>query len=98
VICADSTIPPIYAGGLAHLAATGTHAYFGLAASFALMVGGLLFCSGLFRLGWLADLVSAPVTTGFLAGIAAHIIISQLPFLLGIAARVAICCNKAPKS
>jgi sulfate permease, SulP family len=86
VICADSTIAPIFAGGLAQLAATGTHAYFALAASFALMVGGILFCAGLFRLGWLADLVSAPVTAGFLAGIAVHIIVSQLPFLLGIAA------------
>jgi len=85
VICADSTIAPIFASGLAHLAATGTHAYFALAASFALMVGGTLFCAGLFKLGWLADLVSAPVTAGFLAGIAVHIIISQLPFLLGIA-------------
>jgi sulfate permease, SulP family len=85
VICADSTIAPIFAGGLAHLAATGTHAYFALAATFALMVGGTLFCAGLFKLGWLADLVSAPVTAGFLAGIAVHIIISQLPFLLGIA-------------
>ena len=85
VICADSTIAPIFAGGLAHLAATGTHAYFVLAASFALMVGGILFCTGLFRLGWLANLVSVPVTAGFLAGIAIHIIISQLPFLLGVA-------------
>jgi sulfate permease, SulP family len=85
VICADSTIAPIFAGGLAHLASTGTHAYFALAASFALMVGGIFFCPGLFRLGWLADLVSVPVTAGFLSGIAVHIIISQLPFLLGIA-------------
>ena len=86
VICADSTIAPIFAGGLAHLAVTGTHAYFVLVASFALMVGGILFCAGLFRLGWLANLVSIPVTAGFLAGIAIHIIISQLPFLLSIAA------------
>ena len=41
---------------------------------------------GLFRLGWIADLVSRPVTIGFLAGIAFHIVISQLPPLLGIAA------------
>lgn len=86
VIGADSTIAPIFAGGLAHLAATGTSAYFAVAASFALMVGGILFCAGLFRLGWLADLVSVPVTAGFLAGIAVHIILSQLPVLLGIAA------------
>lgn len=85
-ICADSTIAPIFAGGLAHLAAPGTSAYFGLASAFALMVGAILLCAGLFRLGWIADLVSIPVTTGFLAGIAVHIIASQLPFLLGIPA------------
>ncbi|MGH6824070.1 MAG: SulP family inorganic anion transporter, partial [Methylocella sp.] len=56
--CADSTIAPIFASGLAALAATGSHAYFALCASFALMSGGILVCCGLFRLGWIADLVS----------------------------------------
>ena len=86
VACADSTIAPIFAGGLAALAASGSHDYFALCASFALMAGGILVCCGLFRLGWIADLVSRPVTIGFLAGIACHIVISQLPPLLGIAA------------
>jgi sulfate permease, SulP family len=86
VVCADSTIAPIFAGGLIALAATSNHDYFGLAADFALLVGGILVAIGLFRLGWLADLVSIPVTAGFLAGIAAHIVISQLPFLFGIGA------------
>jgi SulP family sulfate permease len=83
--CADSTIAPIFAGGLATLAATGSQDYFALCASFALLAGGILFCCGLFRLGWIADLVSRPVTIGFLAGIGCHIVISQLPVLLGIA-------------
>src|ERR1700730_7345725 len=84
--CADSTIPAIFAGGLATLAASGSHDYFALCASFALMTGGILVCCGLFRLGWIVDLVSRPVTIGFLAGIAFHIVISQLPPFLGIAA------------
>jgi SulP family sulfate permease len=84
--CADSTIAPIFAGGLATLATSGSDDYFALCASFALMTGGILVCCGLFRLGWIADLVSRPVTIGFLAGIAFHIVISQLPPLLGIAA------------
>ncbi|MGH6836279.1 MAG: SulP family inorganic anion transporter [Methylocella sp.] len=83
--CSDSTIAPIFAGGLATLAATGSPDYFALTASFALMAGVILVCCGLFRLGWIADLVSRPVTIGFLAGIACHIVVSQLPFLLGIA-------------
>jgi len=86
VACADSTIAPIFAGGLATVAASGSHDYFALCASFAVMTGGILFCCGVFRLGWIADLVSRPVTIGFLAGIAFHIVISQLPPLLGIAA------------
>jgi sulfate permease, SulP family len=86
VACADSTIAPIFAGGLATLAASGSHDYFALCANVALMAGGILVCCGLFRLGWIADLVSLPVTIGFLAGIAFHIVISQLPPLLGIAA------------
>ena len=68
---ADSTITPIFAGGLAALAASGDPQYLLLAASLALMVGFLLFFAGIFRLGWIADLLSIPVTTGFLAGISA---------------------------
>jgi len=83
---ADSTITPIFAGGIAMTAAAGSPEYFALAAALALMVGVLLIAAGLFRLGWIADLLSIPVTTGFLAGIAAHIAISQLPGVLGLQA------------
>jgi SulP family sulfate permease len=81
---ADSTITPIFAGGLAVLAASGTPEYQVLAAALALMVGLLLLAAGVFRLGWIADLLSIPVTTGFLAGISVHILISQLPAVLGL--------------
>src|ERR1700722_12855778 len=74
---ADSTITPIFAGGLAMLAASGSPEYQLLAAALALMVGLLLLAAGIFRLGWIADLLSIPVTTGFLAGISVHIFISQ---------------------
>jgi SulP family sulfate permease len=82
---ADSTITPIFAGGLVIWAAAGTPDYAGLAALLALVVGIILIVGGMFRLGWVADLLSVPVTTGFLAGISVHIIVSQLPGLLGIA-------------
>ena len=83
---ADSTITPIFAGGLAALAASGDPQYLALAAALALMVGLLLLFAGIFRLGWIADLLSIPVTTGFLAGISVHILISQMPEILGVAA------------
>ena len=81
---ADSTITPIFAGGLTLLAASGSAEYAVLAAALALMVGVVLVAGGIFRLGWIADLLSIPVTIGFLAGISAHILISQLPGVLGL--------------
>ena len=81
---ADSTITPIFAGSLALLAATGAADYTALGATLALMVGLALVAGGIFRLGWIADLLSIPVTTGFLAGISVHILISQLPTVLGL--------------
>jgi MFS superfamily sulfate permease-like transporter len=83
---ADSTITPIFAGGLAMLAASGSPEYQALAAALGLLVGLLLVAAGVFRLGWIADLLSIPVTTGFLAGISVHILISQLPVILGLPA------------
>jgi MFS superfamily sulfate permease-like transporter len=83
-VAADSTIAPIFAGGLASLTAPGTEHYLQLAPLLALMVGAILLAVGLFRAGWLATLLSTPVTTGFLAGISIHIIIGELPTLLGV--------------
>lgn len=81
---ADSTITPIFAGALGALAAQGSPAYFGSAAALALIVGVVLMAAGAARLGWIANFLSVPVTTGFLAGIAVHIVISQLPAFLGV--------------
>jgi len=69
---------------LASLAAAGTPPYAELVTLLALMVGAILVVVGLLRAGWLATLLSIPVTTGFLAGIAIHIMIGELPTLLGI--------------
>lgn len=81
---ADSTITPIFAGALATLAASGASPD-ATAPLLALMVGALLAIGGLLRLGWVADLLSTPVVTGFLAGISVHIVVSQLPGLFGLA-------------
>jgi sulfate permease, SulP family len=81
---ADSTITPIFAGGLAALAATGSPNYSALAIALALIVGAMLVLSGIFKLGGIANLLSVPVTVGFLAGISVHILVSQLPGVLGV--------------
>ena len=72
---ADSTITPIFALTLAGLAT---------AVVLAVLVGILLLLAGLLRLGFVASLLSTPVVTGFLAGIAVHIVASQLPAVLGV--------------
>ncbi|MBA2401496.1 MAG: SulP family inorganic anion transporter [Bradyrhizobium sp.] len=83
---ADSTITPIFAGGLILMAASGSPNYVALAMALALLVGAILVAGSLFRLGWIANLLSIPVTTGFLAGISAHILVSQMPGVLGLPA------------
>jgi SulP family sulfate permease len=83
-VAADSTIAPIFAGALGSITvARGAH-YVELATLLALLVGIILLAVGLLRAGWLATLLSVPVTTGFLAGISVHIIVGELPTLLGI--------------
>ena len=47
------------------------------AATLSLAVGLILICAGAFKLGFVADLLSIPVTTGFLVGIACHILVLQ---------------------
>ena len=76
---ADSTIAPIFAGSLALLAAAGSPHYLALCAGLALLVGVMVGAAGMLRLGWIANLLSVPVITGFLAGIAVHIARAQLP-------------------
>jgi SulP family sulfate permease len=81
---ADSTITPIFAGSLATMAVVGSHQYAELAAALALMVGLMVALAGVLKLGWVADLLSRPITIGFLAGIALHIVLAQAPSALGL--------------
>jgi sulfate permease, SulP family len=62
-VVADSTIAPIFAGGLSTIAAIGTAHYADLATLLAVLVGIALLAVGLLRAGWLATLLSIPVTT-----------------------------------
>jgi SulP family sulfate permease len=58
--------------------------YASTAAMLALLVGIVLLLARILRVGWIADLLSTPVITGFLAGISIHIIVGQLPSIMGI--------------
>ena len=81
---ADSTIAPMFAAGLAHLAPTGSAHYVDLVGILAVLVGVFVALVWLLRLGWIADFLSKPIITGFLAGIAVVIVVHQLPDLLGV--------------
>ncbi len=83
---ADSTIAPLFAVGVAGLAPSGSDRYLQLVAVLAVAVGILVMAVGVLRLGWVAEFLSVPVITGFLAGVAVIIVIHQLPDLLGIPA------------
>ena len=85
---ADSTIAPLFAVGIAHLAPTGSAGYIDLVGILAVAVGVMVSLVGLLRLGWIAEFLSAPIITGFLAGVAVIIVVHQLPDLLGIPAVV----------
>ncbi|MEC6797288.1 SulP family inorganic anion transporter [Photobacterium sp. S4TG1] len=81
---ADSTIAPIFAVSLASYATLFSVQYMALASLLALLVGAILLGVYVFKLGWVANLLSYPVTLGFLAGVSIHIIVSQLPSILGL--------------
>ncbi len=53
-------------------------------ATLSLLVGAFLLLGGLLRLGMLANLISAPVLTGFKAGIGMVILLDQIPKLLDV--------------
>ena len=81
---ADSTIAPLFAVGIAGLATLGSPAYVNLVGILAVAVGVIVASVGLLRLGWIAEFLSAPIISGFMAGVAVIIVIHELPELLGI--------------
>jgi SulP family sulfate permease len=69
---------------LSPIALPGSPEYIALAASLSLFSGALLVIFGLLRLGFLSQLLSRPVISGFISGSSVLIIISQLKSLLGV--------------
>ncbi|MEE9434768.1 MAG: sulfate permease [Sphingorhabdus sp.] len=68
------------------IAASGTPEYLGAAIALALLSGFMLLVMGIFRLGFLANLLSHPVVSGFITASGIIIAVSQLKHLLGISA------------
>ena len=83
VLGPDSSLGPIIAAIILPLAAGSMERAVGLAGMLALLVGAIAIGAGLARLGFISDLLSAPVRIGYMAGLAVTIIVSQLPKLFG---------------
>lgn len=86
VVGADSATAAIVAAGAGAVTATGTADYAGTVAVLTLLSGGFLALMAVARLGFLADLISRPVLTGFLSGVGLSLVIGKLPSMLGLEA------------
>ena len=83
VLGPDSAFGPMIAATILPLAAGHEEQAIALAGMLALLVGAVTLGAGLMRLGFVADLLSNPVRTGYLAGLAVVILVGQMPALFG---------------
>jgi SulP family sulfate permease len=72
------------AAAVAQFASRGSGDFVALAVALAITTGVVAAAAGLFRLGFLASLISEPVLKGFIVGLALTIIVGQLPPIFGI--------------
>jgi MFS superfamily sulfate permease-like transporter len=79
VLGPDSSLGPMIAATILPLAAGSQEAAVALAGMLALLVGLVCVGAGAARLGFVADLLSNPVRTGYLAGLAVVIFVASCP-------------------
>jgi high affinity sulfate transporter 1 len=84
-VSVTSTISILTAATLLPVVESGDSAnYLVAAATLAVLVGAFLILAGLLRLGFLANLISQPVLTGFKAGVGLVIFMGQFGKVLGV--------------
>src|SRR6201995_5415805 len=85
VLGPDSSLGPMIAASLLPiLGANGSPGRaIALASMLALLVGAIMICASVARLGFVADLLSKPTQIGYMNGLALTILIGQLPKLFG---------------
>ncbi len=83
VLGPDSALGPMIAATILPLASGSQELAIALAGMLGLLVGLVTVGAGVAKLGFVADLLSRPVRTGYLAGLAVTIFIGQLPKLFG---------------
>lgn len=83
VLGPDSSLAPIIGAAVLPLAAGDIERTVALAGLLAILMGIILVLGGIFRLGFVTDLLSKPIRTGYLNGIALVVVAGQIPKLLG---------------
>jgi high affinity sulfate transporter 1 len=95
VLGPDSALGPMIAATILPLAAGNQEQAIALAGMLAILVGLITVGAGAAKLGFVADLLSNPVRTGYLAGLAVVIFIGQLPKLFGFSTDASGLVNEA---
>lgn len=85
VLGPDSSLGPMIAATILPLAAANGDPARAvvLASMLALLTGAIMVAAGVFRFGFIADLLSKPTILGYMNGLALTIVVSQLPKLFG---------------
>jgi high affinity sulfate transporter 1 len=84
VVGPEGTSAALVAAAIAPLADGDPERYVALAATLALVVGGVYFLARTVRLGWIADYLSRAALIGFIHGVAVVLVCGQLGKLTGV--------------
>ncbi|MFL6777736.1 MAG: SulP family inorganic anion transporter [Sphingomicrobium sp.] len=83
VLGPDSSLAPVILGVVLPLSGGDPVRAIALASAMAIVSGTICILAGIFRLGFVTELLSKPIRYGYMNGIALAVLISQLPKLLG---------------
>src|SRR4051812_34296869 len=81
VLGPDSSLAPIILGVVLPLSAVDPHPAVAIPPPLGLVAGCVCIVGGVFRLGFVTELLSKPIRYGYMNGIALAVVISQLPKL-----------------
>ena len=79
----DSSLAPIILGGVLPWSMATPERAVAIASAMAVVAGTVCILAGVFRLGFITELLSKPIRYGYMNGIALAVLISQLPKLFG---------------
>ena len=83
VLGPDSSLAPIILGVVLPLSAGDPGRAIIIASGMAVVSGAVCILAGIFRLGFVTELLSKPIRYGYMNGIALAVLVSQLPKLFG---------------